>query len=180
MLNWFSRNAELRLKGQNLYERIVAQARLPEFYSVAKVPDTMEGRFEMIVLHIFLVLDRLKGEGTTGQKLGQHVMEHFVSDMDDAMRQIGIGDMGVPRRIQRVAAAMRERIHDYASAFDESGHSAQLAAMAYIFQGQPPNGCSEKLAAYVRAARKDLAVQASDQVRTGRISFPKPEPYLTG
>lgn len=178
MLNWLRRNAELRQRGQDLYERIVAQARLPEFYSVAKVPDTMEGRFEMIVLHLFIVLDRLKNEGAVGQKLGQRIMEHLVADMDDAMRQIGIGDMGVPRRIQKTAAAMRERIRDYDAAIGEMGGSLQEALAAHIYRSASSEGRAEKLAAYLRAVRSELRGQASDQIRMGRVSFPQPEPYL--
>ena len=112
MLQWLKRKAETHRIGHEIFERIVAQARQPEFFRDMRVPDTMEGRLEMIMLHLVLVLERLSTEGAAGQRLGQRLMEHLMADYDDALRQIGIGDMGVPRRVQKAAAAFTERVRD--------------------------------------------------------------------
>lgn len=178
MLSWIRRNAELRQIGRDLYERIVAQSRRPAFYSLASVPDTMEGRFEMIVLHLFLVLDRLKTAGQDGQKLGQRIMENLVADMDDALRQIGIGDMGVPRRIQKTAAAMRERVRDYDAAIGSPGTALEKALATHIYQTGQPIAAHAMLARYVRAARTSLHNQATADIREARLTFPEPESTL--
>lgn len=178
MLSWIRRNAKLRQIGLDLYERIVAQARHPAFYSLARVPDTMEGRFEMIVLHLYLLLDRLKTEGAVGQKLGQRIMENLVAAMDDAMRQIGIGDMGVPRRIQKTAAAMRERIRDYDGSIEQPGDELDRTLASHLSQVSEPGKEHQLLAAYVRAARDQLGQQASDDILAGRLSFPNPHTHF--
>lgn len=113
MLKWFKRNSQTTRIGHDIYERIVAQARAPTFFRDMGVPDSMEGRIEMIMLHLVLILERLTTEGAAGQRLGQRLMEHLMTDLDDALRQIGIGDMGVPRRVKKAAAAFTERSRDY-------------------------------------------------------------------
>ena len=127
MLRWLEQNKARRRTATDLYEKIVAQARSASLYRDHAVPDTMEGRFEMIVLHLVLVLQRLKAEGAPGQRLGQMLMERLIADMDDALRQIGIGDMGVPRRIQKTAAALQERAHSYGEALEMLANEQRCA-----------------------------------------------------
>lgn len=171
MLHWFKRNARLARTGQRLYERIVAQARTEAFYRDLRVPDTMDGRLELILLHLVLLLERLKSEGVTGQRIGQVVIERLIADMDDALRQIGIGDMGVPRRIQKAAAALRERVQDYGPG--AAGVEEALVRNVYRPAGEGDfSDAAHALAAYCEAARAALAGGASDDLLAGRISFP--------
>ncbi len=190
MFQWLKRKAETRRIGHDIYERIVAQARDPAFFRDMGVPDTMEGRFEMIVLHLALVLDRLKTEGTPGQRLGQRLMEHLVADMDDALRQIGIGDMGVPRRVKKAAAAFVERSRDYMQALSllpaqggstEDTLAAALLRHVYattsdVAAAAPMPGAS-KLAAYTRRAAAHLARAPADDLFEGRGLFPRPTAF---
>ena len=178
MLHWLKRKSETRRIGHEIYERIVAQARWPSFFRDMGVPDTMEGRLEMIMLHLVLMLERLKTEGTPGQRLGQRLMEHLMADYDDALRQIGIGDMGVPRRIQKVAAALTERHRDYCLALGEaSSGKLETAIETHIYGSGPaavPSGSAPgagQLAAYVRAAAKHLAAVPADHLFEGRGLF---------
>ena len=174
MFRWLQRKAWLRRTGRQLYERIVAQARAEVFYRDLRVADTIEGHFEMIVLHMVLVLRRLKREADLGQRLGQIVMEHLIADMDDALRQIGIGDMGVPRRVQRAAAALEERSRDYAAAV-QSGDVTQ-AVLRHVY-GAPEaptpemSRCAERLAQYVRASAIELDGAARDAILQGPLPF---------
>ncbi len=179
MLSWLRRNAELRQTGHELYERIVAQARSAAFYRDGAVPDTMEGRFEMILLHLFLVLDRLKTEGAPGQKLGQSVMECLFADMDDALRQIGIGDMGVPRRVQKAAAALTERVGDYDAAIAIEGNARLDSALtAHVYGGEAPSAqVLQSLAGYVRAARTALRSIDGESLMRGQVSFLKADVF---
>ena len=174
MFRWLQRKAWLRRTGRQLYERIVAQARAEVFYRDLGVADTIEGRFELIVLHMVLVLRRLKREADLGQRLGQIVMEHLIADMDDALRQIGIGDMGVPRRVQRAAAALEERSRDYAAAM-QSGEVTQ-AVLRHVYgaaEAPTPEVArhAERLAQYVRESATGLDGTARDAVLEGPLPF---------
>lgn len=182
MLGWLKRNAHLRRMGHDLYEGIVAAARKEVFFRDMGVPDTMEGRFEMIVLHMFVVLERLKREGEPGQRLGQSVIESLIADMDDALRQIGIGDMGVPRRVKRAAAAVRERVRDYGAALDPelagaAGDRLERALLVHIYghvEGPvAPDTMRHvvRLADYVRASRTGLDGQGLEALVAGPPAF---------
>jgi cytochrome b pre-mRNA-processing protein 3 len=113
MLTWFKRsNADIRLAPE-LYGLIVTAARQPEFYLAGGVPDTKEGRFALLVVHLSLVLERLRPQGERGSALGQQLIETFVTDIDDNMREIGIGDLSVPRNVKKAAAALENRWNRY-------------------------------------------------------------------
>lgn len=182
MLGWLRRSAERRAIGHELFERIVAQARTPAFYSSLGVADTMEGRFEMIMLHQVLVLHRLRSEGPAGQRLGQALNEALVAAMDDALRQIGIGDMGVPRRVGKAAAALSERAVDYEAGLkanaerrDDAGALTE-AISRYVPAGTPDGTLTaanaKLLGGYVAAAVLNLGEQSADELFSGRVQFP--------
>ena len=84
-----------------LYGTIVAQARLPCFYREYRVPDTVNGRFDLLVLHLAIVLDRL-AEGSELRTMGQALLDRFCEDMDDNLRETGIDDPSVPKEMQRI------------------------------------------------------------------------------
>src|SRR5450631_4348795 len=98
-----------------LYGMIVAQARLPCFYRDYAVADTVNGRFELIVLHLALVLDRLAQDPALCE-LGQGVFDRFCQDMDHNLREMGIGDMAVPKEMQRMGEAFYGRAQAYQAA----------------------------------------------------------------
>jgi cytochrome b pre-mRNA-processing protein 3 len=185
MLRWFKQNAEIKRIGHDIYERIVAQARAVPFYRDCGVPDTIEGRFEMVLIHLILVLERLKREGALGQRVGQRVLETLIADMDDAMRQIGIGDMGVPKRVQRVAAAVIERSKAYGlsemppfGTQSNQPDSLETALLEHVFSAGPASGRTDRphdaprLAAYVQGARTALSAASRDDLMTARFAFP--------
>jgi cytochrome b pre-mRNA-processing protein 3 len=187
MLHWLRRNSELKRTAHQLYERIVAQARSESFYREMGVPDTMEGRFEMIVLHLFLVRERLKSEGEDGQRLGQIVLEKLISDMDDALRQIGY-DMAVPKRVKKAVNAFAERSQAYGAALaleaSSSGHDQLQSALRQHVYGDCADpddprqaGGIAGLAAYVRRAATTVAATRSSEVLAGEIDFPLAGPH---
>jgi cytochrome b pre-mRNA-processing protein 3 len=136
-----------------LYGTIVAQARAPAFYRLYGVPDTVNGRLEMIMLHTVLFLRRLEGETGPIRQFGQSLFDHFCRDMDDNMREMGVGDLAVPRRMRRVGEAFYGRQAAYRTALDAPG--------------------DDRLAAYVREAERRLA--AEDGFERGQFAFPDPE-----
>lgn len=127
MLHWFRARSRTRRKARELYGVVVAAARSPGYYEGFSVPDTPEGRFEMLVIQLFLLLERIKKVPNTGQDLAQGVIEAFVADMDGAMREMGVGDLTVPKKVRRAAAAFYERGAAYRAAL-QAENQAELAA----------------------------------------------------
>jgi cytochrome b pre-mRNA-processing protein 3 len=169
--------APQRRAGSSLYEAIVAQARSEPLYRELGVPDTVHGRFEMIVLHLALVLARLELEGDVGQETGRAMLEAFVADMDDACRRLGIGDMGVPRHVKKAAAAVLERGNAYRAAIADSTEgdalAAVLAAEIWRAPGEGVHGAAA-LADYVRRAVASLEMQDGAALIAGGVDFPDP------
>ena len=175
MLQWLRDRARTRRIGQVFYDSIVAQSRAEPFYRQLSVPDTIEGRFELIVLHMHLVLERLRREGAAGQALSRAMIEAFVVDMDASMREIGIADLGVPRRVRRAAAALFERARAYAAAQHAPGPLGALpGALAEHIYGQDLADPHQplRLARYVRGAMEILDRQPSEVLLDGRPQFP--------
>jgi len=97
----------------NLYAKIVSQARHERFYLFYSVPDTVNGRFELITLHMFIVLRRLKEIGLEGADVSQNLFDIMISDMDKNMREMGVGDLSVGKKVKALAAAFYGRIKAY-------------------------------------------------------------------
>jgi len=172
VLNWLRSRSLSGQTAAGLYGSIVAQARNAAFYAAGGAPDTMEGRFGMIGVHMFLVLERIRHEGNAEKGLGRALIEAFVSDMDDSMREIGIGDMGVPRRVKKAAAALHEHLDSYRAALS-SGDDRSLAEALrrYVFL-ETGTAAPQRLASYMRTASADLDKQPWPAIARGHISFP--------
>jgi cytochrome b pre-mRNA-processing protein 3 len=173
----------------SLYGAIVAQARRPAFYQIYRVPDTVNGRLEMIMLHAILVLRRLQDETAGSRELGQGLFDRFCRDMDDNMREMGVGDLTVPRRMRRIGAAFYGRQAAYGAAL-AAPHDEHLTAVLErnVFAGTSErDGAARlvvtrlgatrlgatRLATYSRQTLHRLAAQ--DGFERGEISFPDPE-----
>src|SRR5262249_19037461 len=101
-----------------LYGAIVAQARLPAFYLAYGVPDTVEGRFDIVVLHLVLLFRRLGREPKEARKLSQGVFDRFCRDMDHNLREMGVGDLAVPKEMRRLGEAFYGRAEVYERALN--------------------------------------------------------------
>ena len=156
-----------------LYGAIVAQARHPAFYAVYGVPDTVGGRFDMIVLHLALFLDRLAAETGPARALGQGVFDVFCNDMDDHLREMGVGDLAVPRRMRDLAEAFYGRQAAYGAAIAADDMEALEDALARnVFSGRRDE--ARRLAAYTREAAGRLAAQDAAEVMAIRLAWPDP------
>jgi cytochrome b pre-mRNA-processing protein 3 len=170
---------------QNLYGTIVAQARVPAFYSRYGVSDSVEGRFELIVMHLVLVLRRLGGEptpasrqGLAGTAAGQQLFDAFCRDLDDNLREMGVGDLAVPRRMREFGEAFYGRQAAYATALDAANeHELEKALARNIFGLAEANDSAVRLARYARAAAGQLAAAADEALLAGRVAFPRPEAF---
>ncbi len=160
-----------------LYGVIVAQARVPAFYLAFGVPDTPEGRFELLVLHLALVCRRLGRTGGAEQgsarALSQGVFDMFCRDMDHNLREMGVGDLSVPKTMRKLGEAFYGRLEVYDRALG-SADPADLAA-ALARNAEAPVAAAERLAAYVRAAAARLEALSFASLRAGETSFPDPD-----
>jgi cytochrome b pre-mRNA-processing protein 3 len=159
-----------------LYGAIVAQARHPGFYLGYGVPDTAEGRFEMIVLHLALLCRRLGGADAAARSLRQGVFDMFCSDMDRNLREMGVGDLSVPKKMKKIGEAFYGRLEAYEHALAAEGDDALVAAVARNVLGEAvPSGRAQRLARYVRAAAHALDETEAAALHCGALRFPDPD-----
>jgi cytochrome b pre-mRNA-processing protein 3 len=157
-----------------LYGTIVAQARRPVFYEGFAVPDPVLGRFDLIVLHLVLLLRRLREGEAAHRELAQGVFDAFCRDMDDNLREMGISDQGVPRQMRKVGEAFYGRAQAYEAAL--GGPDGLAAALGRnLYGADAPPVAAAALAAYVREAVAMLAGQELGALASGRVSFPEPQ-----
>ena len=134
-----------------LYGQIVAQARQEPFYTRLGVPDTVNGRFDLISLHIYIVMRRLKDLGEEGGKLSQDLFDVMFADMDKNMREMGIGDLRVGKKIKALATAFYGRIKAYDEGIDgHEGASLTEALKRNLYlETAPTEQQVQKVADYV-------------------------------
>jgi cytochrome b pre-mRNA-processing protein 3 len=168
VLDWLRKRSPTGRTAAKIYGSIVTQARNPAFYARYRVPDTPNGRYEMIVVHVFLSLAALRdSEADRSGSVSRALVEHFVTDMDDSLRQLAVGDLAVPKKVKRAAAGLRERSELYASALaaaDPHDRLAQaLATHVFGTDGESAGG-AKRLAKYIASCRKSLAVAPDGQL----------------
>jgi cytochrome b pre-mRNA-processing protein 3 len=162
-----------------LYGAIVAQARLPAFYGTFGVPDTVLGRFDMVVLHAVLVVRRLNAAAAT-RPLAEGLFDAFCRDMDDNLREMGVTDLGVPRKMRKVGEAFYGRARAYEAALTAVGEGALAEALARnVYAEAAAPVAPAALAAYVRAAAEMLAGEDDSALKRGEARFPAPDRYAT-
>ncbi len=161
--------------GHTLYVAAVAAARRPVFYAALGVPDTLDGRFDCIGAHVFLLIRQLWKAPPPGPVLGQVVFDAMFGDMDRSLRELGVGDLGVPRRNRRMWEALHGRALAYGEALDADDELALEAAVARnVWRGKAAGDGPARLARYLRAADRALAAQQGELL-AGRVTFPQPE-----
>ena len=157
----------------DLYRGIVARAREPSFYAYFEVPDTIDGRFELIALHGFLVLDRLQADGAT--ELARATVEILFADMDRNLREMGVGDLSVGRKVRAMAEAFYGRAVAYRDAIGDETKLAE--ALRRNLWGTVATVAAPSVAsvvAYVASARAHLRSLTLESFRRGRVDFGGP------
>ena len=158
-----------------IYGMIVAQAREPLFYAGLGVPDTVNGRFDMVLLHLWMVLRRLRPvDGGAG--LSQALFDHFCGDMDDNLREMGVGDLTVPKRMHKFGEAFYGRSAAYDRALEAGAEPLAQALCKNILDGGDI-GHGRLLAAYANAAIAGLAGLDDASVGNGLWQFPSPASF---
>lgn len=157
---------------ERLYGAIVAQARNPILYTQMKAPDTVEGRFDLVVLHLFLVNERLAALGEEGGALAQELLDFFFEDMDASLREIGIGDLSVPKKMRSLAEAYLGRTAAYQAALAAADEAALAAALAKnIFGNDAVAPEARRLARYVQTSFDVAKLTPLDAFLAGAPAF---------
>jgi cytochrome b pre-mRNA-processing protein 3 len=163
-----------RTAGRRLYAAAVAQARHPRFYEEWGVPDTPTGRFDLIALHCFLVMHRLK-RGGSGRPVAQALCDAVVEDMDRNLREMGTGDLSVGKKVKRLMEGFYGRIGAYEEAL-QSGDEMLISTLRrnLYAAAAPDEGGAARMARYVQREAAALAGQPIEQLGAGQVSFGAP------
>jgi cytochrome b pre-mRNA-processing protein 3 len=158
---------------RKIYAKIVAQARQPGFYTFCGVPDTADGRFDMILLHAFLLLRRLKRDHARTADLGQAVFDLMFADMDQNLREMGVGDLAVGKRVKGMAAAFYGRIAAYEAGLeDNDGKTLEDALRHNLYRKTSPRDDQvAAIAGYVGREAKDLDDMDTKALIAGEVAF---------
>ena len=169
----FLRRKPYRAEAAAVYQRLAKASRAPEFYRDLGVPDSFDGRFEMAVLHAFLVMHRLQNE-TDGPALNQAIFDAMFGHFDLTLREMGVQDLGVGRRIKQMADAFNGRSAAYRQALADNDRAKLEAALARNIFGQaaPTTRQLDRLTDYVLAADRALAGQERAAILRGLVDLP--------
>jgi cytochrome b pre-mRNA-processing protein 3 len=156
-----------------LYDEIVAAARQPVLYADWQVPDTPLGRYEMMALHVFLVLHRLKSATGEAREIAQALTDEFFKEVEHSIRELGVGDMGVPKRMKKLAGMFYGRAASYEAALDGGDRAALGAALSRnVRPGVADWPQAAALADSVFECRDALAARPLAELVAGRGVFP--------
>ncbi|MEI9886724.1 MAG: ubiquinol-cytochrome C chaperone family protein [Rhizomicrobium sp.] len=166
MLNALRRNSGKAKVTAALHAALNAQARQPAFFLACGVADTVDGRFDLVALHAWMVLSRLKAAGRND--LAESLIDALFAAFDTALRELGTGDMGMGPRMKKLGSALNGRVLAYEQAADEAAFTD--AVLRNVYRGEPGHEAAARaLARYARAARERLE---HGDLAAGDIDFP--------
>lgn len=165
----------------DLYVAVINQARLPAFYLHYGVPDTLDGRFDLIVLHAFLVMRRLRQvtaeEGSEARETAQALFDLMFADMDQNLRELGVSDMSVGKRVKQMARAFYGRAAAYDEALASEGAGLDEALRRNLYgtvEGEAEAAAVEAMAGYLLSQAAHLAAQPAPALLAGKVAFEAP------
>jgi len=174
MFRWFAGRAARKEAAEKIYDAIVAQSRNPGFYIRCSVPDTLSGRFDMLVIHMFVVLQILKLGGREGQLLAQEIVEAFIREMDTMVRDLGVSDRNVPKEVRKIAQLFYGQLLAYSTALQRN--DTRLASEVWkSFQsseGGEQAVASESISVYIQQSIKSIQEMPLNMLLLGNIRFP--------
>lgn len=153
-----------------LYAAIVAAARQERFYAEWQVPDNLDGRFDMLVLHMFLTLDRLRHFGAESNVLRQALTDRFFAEMDAALREVGVGDISVGKKVRKMAEAFFGRVAAYTQGMDQ-GETALGEALARNVYAECDSSHAIDMACWTLKAKHVLSTQDYSSLSEGQVRF---------
>ncbi len=171
MLQRLFRPNPAKLAGEALYAAAAGQARQPDFYRGGGVADTREGRFELYTLHVILLVERLKGETGLAAEARQTLFDCYVRGLDDAFRELGIGDTAIAKRVKKLGEAFYGRLKAYETALETLPDRAAVTDLLTrtVLEGRDETG--EDMVDYVLSARNALSGQTVDALLAGQVTW---------
>jgi cytochrome b pre-mRNA-processing protein 3 len=175
-MSWWLRPKPVSEAAELAFARVVAQARRRVFFTDLGVPDTIDGRFELLCLHAFLYLHRLKRERPQSEALAQAFFDRMFADLDRGLREIGVGDLSVGRQVMRMAEGFYGRVRAYEEGLGEGGQVLEAALRRNLYGTVPgaEAGWLAAVAAYVRDQAERLRVQEAAALLVGEVAFTPP------
>lgn len=177
MFRWFAGRAARKEAAEKIYDAIVAQSRNPGFYIRCGVPDTLSGRFDMLVIHMFVVLQILKLGGREGQLLAQEIVEAFIREMDTMVRDLGVSDRNVPKEVRKIAQLFYGQLLAYSTALQRNDTKGLSAEVWKSFQPGDAAGessiASESISVYIQQSIKSIQEMPLNMLLQGNIRFPE-------
>ena len=163
-IGWL-RSRKFKVPGRQLYSAAAAVARQPALFKELAVPDTFDGRFDAVVLHLVLLMRRLESLGQEGHMLARHLAGVFVDDMDRTVREMGIGDLSVGKQVKRMARALYGRFEAYDAALKVLPETKPLeeALGRNLYAGRKQaGGVLVRTAIYVEALNRKIEQKSLD------------------
>jgi cytochrome b pre-mRNA-processing protein 3 len=155
------------------YALLTAAARQPDFYLDMHVPDTVMGRFEMLTVVMILYFRRTAHSGVSGQEIAQEIIDAFFEDIDHSIRELGIGDVSVPKKVKRFARMYYGRLESYAAALDADDTDALAEALRRNIRPEEPEAPQmQSLAHYMIKAEQDMKTLDEEIVASGNVQLP--------
>jgi cytochrome b pre-mRNA-processing protein 3 len=167
----FSRRGKHERTAYQLYGSAVSAARDSYLYATLGVPDTLDGRFDAICLHVYLLIRRLNQDGPAGVEMAQAVFDAMFQDMDINLREMGVGDMSIGKRNRKMWEAFHGRSAAYAGAWDDAAALSAALGRNIWRGGEPPAGSPDALARLAKAQATALQAQATPSIMAGSIQF---------
>lgn len=159
------------------YEHLTQAARRPLFYSDMGVPDTVLGRFEMLTIVLILYFRRTAGSDRSGQEIAQEIIDYFFEDIDHSIRELGVGDTGVPKRVKKFARMYYGRLESYAGALDRGDEEALRNALRRNIRPDEADAPDmAALAHYMMRTETALKSISEDEIAVGALAMPQPQP----
>lgn len=158
-----------------VYNAIVAQSRREVFYVEWGVPDTITGRFDMISLHAALVFRRLRSNERETREFSQNVFDCFFKDMDRSLREMGVGDLSIGKRIEKMGSLFYGTLSNLSEILDAGDRTRLTAFVSRNFHGGQTHEAADRFAGYILACDDDLKAQQVADIVDGRVSFGEPK-----
>ena len=161
-----------RRRAHALYVKIAEASRREVFYLDLRVPDTPEGRYDLLSIHAILLMRRLRGESEQAVAFAQLVFDVMFRDIDDSLREMGVGDMKIGSKVRAYAEAFYGRAKAYEEGLDGDGNLEDAMARNVYNDDDASRGAA--LARYMREADAALASQDATEIMAARVQFPEP------
>lgn len=167
----FGRSSPAETAAADLYRASVEKARDPVFYRDLGVPDTVNGRFDMVVIHLMLIFRRLRNAARPTHDVSEELLKLMFADMDQSLREMGVGDMGVGKQVKKMAKAFYGRAEAYETGLDGAPELFHQAFTENLYRhNPPPAGALDALGAYIKRMDTHLAAQ-TEEIAAGRVNF---------